>query len=210
MNLLDMINRAIQPVANRLRNLVVRAVVNSVDDSGKWQRAQIEASDGETLSGVPVFQPYGFSSNAPVAAGGDGPEALVVRIGGRPDNSVIIAIGDRRYRLPNLAAEEVAMYDAQGSIVKCQSNGDINLKPGSGTVTVTGDVVVSGNVTASGDLISQTGNVQAQGGDVLGHSATLGADISLIGHKHNVAAVADTSTGAVTFTPPAKTGSPTP
>jgi phage baseplate assembly protein V len=190
----------------RVRNMVKHAVVGAVDDTGHWQRAQIEMLDSEVRNGIPVFQHYGFASNPPVGDA-DNPEALVVHPGGRPDSAVIIGIGDRRYRIRNLSAQEVCVYDAQGSTLKLKANGDIEATPASGTMKINANTLnIGGDVTVAGDLHA-TGTIKGDT-DVVAHSATLGADISLNSHAHNVSAV-DGNTLSVVFTPPGKTGSPT-
>lgn len=191
--------RLLSPLALRTRNMIRHAVIKAIDDTTKWQRAQIEALDSEVRNGIPVFQPYGFASN-PDASDGDSPEALVVNIGGRPDGAVIVQITDRRYRARNLQPGEVAMYDKTGSIFTFQTNGDVVLSTGSG------EFKINDNVTITGDL-RVNGGIKADA-DVVGHSGTLGADISLINHGHNVSAL-DGNSLPVVFTPPGKTGSPT-
>jgi phage baseplate assembly protein V len=183
----------------RARNMIKHAVIGSSDDTGKWQRVQIEALDGEVRHGIPVFQSFGFASN-PDTSDGENPEALVVHIGGRPDGAVVIQITDRRYRPKNLQPGETAMYDKAGSIITMQTNGDIVISSGSG------ELKINDNVTVTGDLHVQ-GGIKSDA-DIVAHRGVLGDDVSLISHKHGVNATADTSTGVVTFTAPSNPAVP--
>lgn len=138
----------IAPLTRRVVNMLARAVVNSIDDSKKLQLAQVEILSGEVRADVERFQNYGFTSVPKKGA-----EAIVVRLGGHADHTIILCIDDRTYRLRNLESGEVAMYDATGSTVIMKSNGDIEVAPSSGKVKFTGDVDVSGTLTADTDCV---------------------------------------------------------
>jgi len=59
------------------------------------------------------YQEYGFTS-VPLP----GAEAITVCVGGSRDHGVVIATGDRRYRLKGLQGGEVALYTNEGDHIK--------------------------------------------------------------------------------------------
>jgi phage gp45-like len=177
MSLLDVVNRAIQPYVTRFRNLIVRAVVGRVDDSTKWQRVDIEAMVFERLTGVPVFQPYGFACNPAAPDNDSNPEALVLRVGGKADAPVVIAISDIRHRLRNLAVSEVAVYSAQGQTIIMKNNGEIVITAAPGAkIRLESDTTVDADLVVTGDVHSQ--------GTVKGDTDCVTGSISLKGHVH--------------------------
>lgn len=97
---------------NRLQMMVGRAVVEMVDDDAGVQAIQLSATADELIEGAERFQDYGFTSH-PLP----GAEAAVVFPGGLRSHALIVAVGDRRYRLKGLKAGEVALYDDMGQHV---------------------------------------------------------------------------------------------
>lgn len=141
-------SRLIEPLRNRVINLVTRAVVGLVDDSHKLQELQVSGLEDDDLDEVERFQNYGFTSVPK-----EGAEAVLLRLGGRGDHPIVIAVDDRRYRILNLVSGEVAVYTSTGSRIVLKDNGDIELTPSSGVVKLTGDLNVSGTVTAITDVV---------------------------------------------------------
>jgi len=99
-------NRLLGPLRRRIQMMVARAVVSGIADAGGIQALQIEALEGETLEGVERMQDYGFTS-----VPHPGAEAVVVFAGGTRSHGLVVALGDRRYRLRALQNGEVAIYD---------------------------------------------------------------------------------------------------
>jgi phage baseplate assembly protein V len=104
--------RALRPLRNQLTNLVARAVVSLADDSLKMQLLQLTIGEGETRDGAERFQQYGLTS-VPL----EGAEAVVLSVGGRRDHLLVVAVDDRRHRLKDLVAGEVALYTDEGAKV---------------------------------------------------------------------------------------------
>ena len=111
----------------RLRDRVMlaisRARVALVDDSGLLQRLQLAVLRDEIRDGVERLAEYGFTSRP-----FPGASAVMVCVGGNRDHGVVIATGDRRYRLKELAEGEVALYDDQGQVVHLLRNGELLVK----------------------------------------------------------------------------------
>lgn len=143
--MIDALNRLLAPLRTRVANMVSRAVVRLVDDSLKVQNLQLNLLDEETRGGVERIQNYGFTS-VPL----DGAEAVALAVGGKRDHLLVVAVEDRRYRLKGLADGEVAVYDHTGSKVVFKANGDIQIVPSSGNVTVTGTLTASVDVVGGG------------------------------------------------------------
>lgn len=121
------VTRLLAPLRTRIANLLSRAVVELVKDSGGLQVMQVSALDGETREALERFQAYGFTS-VPLT----GSEAVVLFVGGRRDHGLVLAVDDRRYRKKNLAAGEVALYHKDGASIVLKADGSIELTPKSG------------------------------------------------------------------------------
>lgn len=116
------LTKVLRPLRNALANLVARAVVQLVNDSGGLQGVQLSVLDGETREGVERFQEYGFTSSPRPGA-----EAVVLFVGGRRDHGLVVAVDDRRYRLTSLSAGEVALYNDAGARVHLKADGTVEL-----------------------------------------------------------------------------------
>jgi phage baseplate assembly protein V len=98
--------------------MVSRAVVKIVDDSLKMQSVQIALLADELKDGVERFQQYGLTSHPKTGA-----EGIALFLGGNRDHGIVICVDDRRYRLKDLEAGEVALYDDLGQKVFLSRNG---------------------------------------------------------------------------------------
>lgn len=99
-------------MGRRIQMMVARAVVQRVDDGTGIQSHQLGALADELVEDAERMQDYGFTS-----VPHPGAEAVVVFPGGLRSHGLIVAVGDRRYRLTGLQAGEVAMYDDQEQAV---------------------------------------------------------------------------------------------
>jgi phage baseplate assembly protein V len=66
----------------------------------------------ETKDDIEHFEPYGFTSNPK-----GGAEVLVIYLGGNRSHAIAAVAADRRFRLQNLEAGEVALYTDEGTSV---------------------------------------------------------------------------------------------
>lgn len=105
-------------LTRRVRLTVARGVLHLVKDALKVQAVQAEFLAGEVRDGIERFQDYGFTS-VPLA----GMEVVAVFLGGDRSNGVVIAVGDRQYRLNSLRPGEVALYDDRGQKVHLTREG---------------------------------------------------------------------------------------
>ncbi|WP_454908378.1 phage baseplate assembly protein V [Variovorax gossypii] len=102
----------------RLRRMVMRVVLDQVDDGPKMQSHQVEAYGGITRGKVEHFQHYGFSSHP-----FPGAEGIGLSVGGSTNHMVILNVDDRRYRMKGMEGGEVAIYDDQGQSVHLTREG---------------------------------------------------------------------------------------
>ncbi|PCJ57844.1 MAG: hypothetical protein COA65_08850 [Rhodospirillaceae bacterium] len=103
------VQKLIAPLRRRVQLMVSRAVIRVIDDSLKGQELQITGLAGEVLDGVEHIQTYGLTSHPHPGA-----EAIALAVGGSRSHAVVVAVGDRRYRLTGLAQGEVALHDDLG------------------------------------------------------------------------------------------------
>ena len=135
------------PMARQISNLLGRGAVSLANAAGKLQTLQVALLADESKDAIEHFEPYGFTSHA-----FPGAEVIAAFLDGDRSNGVALCVTDRRYRVRNLVAGEVAIYDDQGAVIKLTRSGividggghAINIS-GAATVTVTGgDVIADG------------------------------------------------------------------
>ena len=132
------IGKLIAPLRRRVSLIAGRGVLRLIDDAAKEQLVQVDLLNGETAT-AERYQHYGFTSHPHP----DG-EAIVLALGGNREHCIVIADGDRRYRLKGLAQGEVALYDDQGQAIHLKRDKQIHV---SGCDKLTADVGVSTTVT---------------------------------------------------------------
>ena len=113
-----MVSRMMAPLARRLRLMVARAVVTSINDAGGMQSAQVKLLDGEVRDGVELLLQYGLSSNTPGKR-----EGLYFSVGGDRDHGVMINVASRQFRFKALRPGEVVLYDDLGQKVHLTRDG---------------------------------------------------------------------------------------
>lgn len=124
---LAQIGHIARPLHVRIANMVQRATVQLVDDTGKLQMLQIGALGGETPPDAEHFQPYGFTSVPPVGAG----DGVVLFPNGDGSHPIVIVMGDRRSRPTGGAAGDVSVYNAAGARITL-SGANVHVQPGAG------------------------------------------------------------------------------
>ena len=140
--------RAIQvvmaPTVRRVRLMVSRAVVEAVNDALKCQGLQVSLLAGEVKDGVEHFQEYGFTSHAPA-----GSEGVGLFVSGDRGHGIVVAVGDRRVRLKNLAQGEVAVYTDEGDKIHLKRGRIIEINGGTRVDIVAGTEVRAGSSSAT-------------------------------------------------------------
>lgn len=172
MTTIEVIRAMLKPIKTRVDNMVARAVVRIIKDSGSIQLAQVSMLGGETRDNVENFQPYGFAYNAP-----PGSEALLLFIGGNRDHPLIGSITNRAARLKNLASGEVALYTDEGDYIKFSRGQIIEVVAGASIAVTAPEVTVNGNLTVTGDL-QVDGGIHADGDIDADMGVSAGAEVS--------------------------------
>lgn len=174
------LQRAMNPIRQRLASMFSRAVVLLVQDTLKLQGLQISLLADEVRDDVERFQNYGFTSH-PLP----GAEAVAASVAGNRDHVLVIAVDDRRYRLRGLAAGEVAIYSDEGDKVVLKRGGVIEvtaatkLRLVTPLVECTGALHAVGNITSDAN-ITAAANVADQGGA----KSMAGMRAAYNGHHH--------------------------
>lgn len=187
MDMRDQIKRLVDPIITRVRNVASRGVIKLVNDKTKIQQMQASLLAGELKDGIENYQNYGFSS-VPLK----GMEVLVVFCGGDRSNGVVVASGDRTYRLKELHPGEVAIYTDEGDYIKLARNRKIQVNTlhlevvaaedvsyttktmninASNSVNITTPVInASQNISAGGDINDKKSTMQAMRNTFNGHN----------------------------------------
>jgi len=121
MNVIEIFDKLIQPVKRKISAMVLRGVVHGMKE-GKLQFVQMSGLADETLDNLEYIEPYGFTSKP-----GPGAEAVALFIGGNRDHGIVLSVGDRRYRLAGLAADDVALYHKDGTKIVLKGGGKIQI-----------------------------------------------------------------------------------
>lgn len=103
---------AIERLWHRVRMIVGRSRITSVDDSGVIQRVQVRLTAYELMDGAMRVAEYGFQSNPPV-----GTDAVSVHLSGERSLAVVIGTNNQTFRMRGLASGEVAISDDKGRFV---------------------------------------------------------------------------------------------
>jgi phage baseplate assembly protein V len=94
-----------------------RCVIGTVNTAPNIALMQAAGLAGEKVQDNELFQHYGFSSNPPA-----GSQAIVLPLGGKTSQAVIIATEHGSYRIKNLKSGEVAIYTDEGDSIILKRN----------------------------------------------------------------------------------------
>jgi phage baseplate assembly protein V len=147
MDLNAQLARLLAPITTRIRMMISRAVIKTIDDSTKIQTLRIKLLTDELHDGAEHYQTYGFTSYP-----FPGMEALVCCVEGIRANPVVVAIGDRKFRLKSLETGEVALYTDEGDTLIFKRGRKIVAT--TTTFEVNADSI---NLNASGDINMKAG-----------------------------------------------------
>lgn len=157
-----------------VRGLLVRGVVQAIDDTGAVQVVTTQTHFGRVRSRVPVHQPFGFASHAPL----DGAVTHVVSVGGDPADQVALPPANPQVaRFGDLPEGDTVAYDAcgqrlhfhNGTLVEVQATTELRVGIGGTTVldvtakgvAIIGSLTVSEGITAQGDVVGKNVSLAA-------------------------------------------------
>lgn len=122
MSLLDNIERMFAPIRHKIATVILKGILDAVNDGTDLQVIKAIVGDGELQDGLERVQQYGFTSVPEKDA-----EVVVLSVNGNRNQSFIIAVDDHRYRLKSLSSGEVAIYSKGGNYVKLSPDGTIKI-----------------------------------------------------------------------------------
>lgn len=191
-SLQSLINRALQPIREKISHAVMRAIVSAVDDSKSMQLLKISCADDDATEDVEHPQEYGLSSVAP-----SGGESVAARIGGRSDDLLSLISSYSKSRPNNLSSGEVCLWSDFGQKITLKKDGSISVAPASGKkIILDAETEISGATSITGNL-SVTGKADVTG-IVTGSDCQAGG-ISLLTHKHLGVTVGEEVSGTPTM-----------
>lgn len=117
------ISRFLAPLSMRIRNMLARCVIKAINDDHKLQTATISILKNELKGNVEVFQLYGLDVNPPADT-----EAVVVCPNGDRSSAIVLAMGDRRFRITGKKSGEVAIYTDEGDYIHLKRNHNVEIK----------------------------------------------------------------------------------
>lgn len=145
-------------IARKLASLrqPFRGGISAVNSAPNISLAQVSGLSGEIVQDNELMQNFGFSSNPPI-----GSQAIILPLGGKTSQGVIIATEHSSYRIKNLKSGEVAIYTDEGD--------SIVLKRGH-LIEVTTQTL---KITATTKVEMVTPLLQITGGDVKADTISL-------------------------------------
>lgn len=150
MDIRDQLSRFLQPLSNRIRNMITKCVIKSVEDDKKIQLLTVSLLARELKSGVERFQNYGFSSH-PLP----GMEGIAVFPAGDRSQGIIIAVGDRSFRVKDSRPGEVFIYTDEGDTIALKRNHNVEITTTTLTVNAKhGNFICSEDVSFQTDVFS--------------------------------------------------------
>jgi phage baseplate assembly protein V len=145
----------VAPLKARIMGLVTLAEVRLSRESTALREYQLQQSGKTTPDDFQHLEPYGFTS-APAA----GAEAVVLNLGGDQSRPIVIAVGDRRYRV-QVAEGEVAIYHREGHKIVMRED-RITVEAPLVEVHTAGEVLtISNGVLTGADVDPYTGQTYA-------------------------------------------------
>ena len=155
------VRRQLAVVNRRVKNIVVRGVVQLSDPSKLMQTLQVTLLKDEVKDNVNHVEAHGFTSRPK-----QGAEAVLLCPGGNRSSAFAIMVSDRRFRVKDLGEGEVAMYDDANNLIHFKQNKTIAIKSDTSVdvtapnVTMSGNLIVGGDIISDGDVIDAKGSMQ--------------------------------------------------
>jgi phage baseplate assembly protein V len=170
--------RLLEPLHRRIKMMVTRGVLHLVDSEMLMQTVQVELLSGEVLDRVEHFEPYGFTANPHPGA-----EVLAVGLAGRRAHTIVVSVGDRRYRLTGLAQGEVALYTDEGDYIQLKRDGNIEIVAGTKfkVTAPEAEVIASTKVRLDTPSCEMTGDQDVTGNSNIGGDSNVDGDATFGG-----------------------------
>ncbi len=125
--------------SDRVSVSAARGTIESVNDDPKMQEVGVKFLHDEQADTVEHMLPYGMSFKAQPPDGSGKAEAVAIFLNGNRSHALVVAVGDRRYRLKGLKDGEFAIHDDQGQKVHFTRAGTV-IDGGSKKLPITANV----------------------------------------------------------------------
>ena len=123
----------IDRTVDRVKMMLVKALVTAVNDTGQIQLVKLSGLSGEHQDGVERLQSYGLTSNPP-----SGSEAVVAYLGGNRDHGVVIVCDNGAFRVTGLASGEVSIWSQYEQQILLKADGSVEITAPAGVSVGTG------------------------------------------------------------------------
>ncbi|TAM50627.1 MAG: baseplate assembly protein [Paraburkholderia sp.] len=140
---------------------LAQGLVKLVNDNAGIQFMQVKFNPLQTIDNLPRCAEYGLTSNPP-----EDSDAVVAFAGGDRSNGVVIATGNAKYRMKQLATGEVAIHDNIGQSIYLTASG-IVINGGGNPIRMTNltRLRVEAPIESTGDI---TDNCDTTGRSMVG------------------------------------------
>lgn len=118
-------------VVDRVMALVVRGLVEYVNDSDEMQLVKVSTTANEVTDDLERVQPYGLTTVPP-----KGSEAVILFLNGDKQQGVVIACDSAVNRPNGLAENDVEIYSAHGQRILLDVTGHVNVGDGTDFVAM--------------------------------------------------------------------------
>jgi phage gp45-like len=142
------IRRLMKPLSGRLKGMIRRATLGTLNTSTLAQSVQAGTTKDDEDDEVELFEPFGFTAGPPA-----GSEGIVLRVGGERAGSVAICFGNRTNRLSGVNQNESALYNLLASIV-LRVSGNVEVNPGPAALIQLGGPTVTEPVVQGNALVT--------------------------------------------------------
>lgn len=156
MNILDQLNRLLEPIRNRIRLMVCRALINATATDDGGIRLELNLLADEVRDEIELVQQYGVSSRPTKKS-----QAVVLFIGGSRDSGVAIATKGMGADMKiDLKEGEVALHTAEGDHVHLKNGRIISINTETLNITATKEIKIDCPKTYStGEVADSVGNL---------------------------------------------------
>lgn len=154
--MIEQLERLLQPIRNRIRLMVARALITAVKDQDGGITLTLDLLAGETRDGLELVQQYGMSSS-PLP----GSQAVTLFLGGSRDSGVVIATkGMTPETVFSLKPGEVALHTAEGDSVHLRAGRVVAITTETLEINASTAVKInSPTVEASGEVSDSVGKL---------------------------------------------------
>ncbi|MBK67928.1 MAG: hypothetical protein CMP22_07330 [Rickettsiales bacterium] len=145
--------RMINQVVNKLKSIIIRGNLMSVDDTNARQRCGATLLAGESHDSIERIQSFGFSSVPPAGA-----SAIFSAVAA--DRTRLVCLGENHlsHRPKNNKVGETIIYDAFTQFIHLKATGVIE-------ISATGDLLITapGRVLITSPVVEMTGDLKVKG-----------------------------------------------